>query len=173
MKTCTKCGEEKELGDFSPDKRKTDGHYARCKECRVEDCRKHREENREKVRESARKWAYVNKEHVEKNMTEWRKKNRWKTILQQSRSAAKRCGHLPCNANAGQIEAAFTGFCEICGVPEAECNRRLHMDHDHKTGEFRGFLCGKCNKAIGLFNDSEEVLVNALHFIMTSQIKQP
>ena len=33
--------------------------------------------------------------------------------------------------------------------------------------------CGKCNKALGLFNDSEEVLINALHFIMAFQTKQP
>ncbi|MGP4916810.1 HNH endonuclease [Brachybacterium tyrofermentans] len=33
MKTCTKCGEEKPLTDYSPDRRRADGRVARCKSC--------------------------------------------------------------------------------------------------------------------------------------------
>ena len=30
----------------------------------------------------------------------------------------------------------------------------LHLDHDHKTGDFRGYLCHPCNTGLDLFEDS-------------------
>jgi hypothetical protein len=36
VKTCPKCGLEKELGNFSVDRKKKDGRYAICKSCHAE-----------------------------------------------------------------------------------------------------------------------------------------
>ena len=38
-------------------------------------------------------------------------------------------------------------LCGICGRPPGP-NRRLDRDHDHRTGEPRGLLCHKCNRAL-------------------------
>lgn len=47
------------------------------------------------------------------------------------------------------------GHCATCAVTEDESHRgRLHVDHDHATGEVRGLLCANCNRAIGLAADS-------------------
>lgn len=51
--------------------------------------------------------------------------------------------------------------CEACGRFGVE-GRRLALDHDHKTGEFRGWLCGPCNRGLGLLGDSIAG-VEALH----------
>jgi len=37
------------------------------------------------------------------------------------------------------------GCCAICGKRESESTRKLAVDHDHKTGEIFGLLCGWCN----------------------------
>ena len=43
--------------------------------------------------------------------------------------------------------------CEVCGETGIIC-----FDHDHKTGEFRGWLCRNCNLALGYAKDDTERL---------------
>lgn len=40
------------------------------------------------------------------------------------------------------------GVCAICGNPPKEGGRRLHVDHDHRTGAVRGLLCFRCNRML-------------------------
>lgn len=63
-------------------------------------------------------------------------------------SAAKkptRAKHL------GITDGAYTalleaqgGHCALC--PNTPKTRRLHVDHDHATGEVRALLCHRCNR---------------------------
>ena len=50
------------------------------------------------------------------------------------------------------------GMCKICGAHQSQLKSPLHVDHDHKTGIFRGLLCFKCNVALGNTNDNIEIL---------------
>jgi hypothetical protein len=34
----------------------------------------------------------------------------------------------------------------------------LHYDHDHVTGEFRGWLCTRCNVTLGMVKENVEIL---------------
>lgn len=56
--------------------------------------------------------------------------------------------------------------CKICDKEEKE-NHRLSVDHCHTTGKVRGLLCKNCNKALGLFLDSKELLVSAENYLST------
>ena len=47
--------------------------------------------------------------------------------------------------------------CESCGRPAV---KTLHVDHDHATGKFRGWLCLQCNCALGLAGDNLEGVLN-------------
>lgn len=49
----------------------------------------------------------------------------------------------------------------------AICNKvnLLVKDHCHATGMNRGMLCQNCNKALGLFRDNTEYLLNAAAYI--------
>lgn len=57
------------------------------------------------------------------------------------------------------------GQCAICGEVESGRFSRLAIDHNHATGEVRGLLCGRCNKAIGLLRDDPEIVMNTLKYL--------
>lgn len=59
--------------------------------------------------------------------------------------------------------------CAICRRPPSS-KRRLAVDHDHKTHEVRGLLCGRCNVALGLFNDSIGTIEQALAYLIRGRI---
>jgi len=48
------------------------------------------------------------------------------------------------------------GVCRLCGKPPSK--KSLHVDHCHESGKIRGLLCSKCNTALGLANDSPDLL---------------
>ncbi len=53
-------------------------------------------------------------------------------------------------------------WCECCGrLPGAT----MHLDHDHRTGEFRGWLCGQCNLGLGALGDDAAGLEKALAYL--------
>lgn len=55
--------------------------------------------------------------------------------------------------------------CAICGVDEQDLTKRLHVDHNHETGEVRGLLCVNCNIGLGNFKDNQEFLLYALMYL--------
>lgn len=57
------------------------------------------------------------------------------------------------------------GRCAIC---HSSSDQGLQIDHDHKTGTFRGLLCGLCNRMIGLAGDRPDVLDSASRYLRLS-----
>jgi hypothetical protein len=60
---------------------------------------------------------------------------------------------------------SHSGRCDICNEKELAKNGRLHIDHCHKTGTFRGLLCAKCNTGLGLFRDNPDLLIAAINYL--------
>lgn len=53
-------------------------------------------------------------------------------------------------------------FCECCKkVPI-----KWVLDHDHKTDDFRGWICDKCNTGIGKLGDDLNGVVNAVNYLI-------
>ncbi len=47
-------------------------------------------------------------------------------------------------------------LCDICNNPISIFKRQIWLDHDHKTGKFRGWLCPRCNVALGWFENRKQ-----------------
>ena len=62
--------------------------------------------------------------------------------------------------------AAQDGVCVICSTPIDE--KTAHRDHCHSSGEWRGLLCGSCNRGLGLFRDSPDILMAAAAYLLTA-----
>jgi hypothetical protein len=60
--------------------------------------------------------------------------------------------------------------CAICGNEDEVEGRRLAIDHCHNSGKVRGLLCGKCNRALGLFYDNQELLENAISYLKKNSL---
>ncbi len=56
------------------------------------------------------------------------------------------------------------GRCAICREFPAE-GENLAVDHDHKTKRVRGLLCHRCNRALGQFGESPDLLRSAIAYL--------
>jgi hypothetical protein len=54
--------------------------------------------------------------------------------------------------------------CAICGIRE-DRSSPLVIDHNHSTGQFRGWLCGPCNRGIGFLRDNPDNLRSAADYV--------
>ena len=63
--------------------------------------------------------------------------------------------------------------CAICQSIKVDKGRkrRLCVDHDHVTGKVRGLVCNRCNRAMGLADDSPELLVKMADYLYANREK--
>lgn len=59
--------------------------------------------------------------------------------------------------------------CGICGAHRNPSGKRLARDHDHHTGELRGLLCTRCNRALPNWMDINW-LENAIEYLKQPRI---
>lgn len=61
------------------------------------------------------------------------------------------------------------GRCAICGSSgfkmKVENRQSIVIDHCHENGHVRGLLCHNCNRGLGLFQDSPELLEKAIEYL--------
>lgn len=133
MKRCTRCGETKPMSAFYM---KHDRHgrlryrYAHCRICHYQ---------------LTQSWRRQHPEQSRRYATDHR--------------TAKDLG-FPTVAEFRSFLATLDMRCAACG----RTGRRgrgisdMQIDHDHRTGEIRGVLCGGCNVALGSVRDNPATL---------------
>ncbi len=89
--------------------------------------------------ERNRRWRQNNRDHFNKWQRNYRKNGKQKRDLQV---------------------IAKPDRCDICGK---ECN--VQYDHCHVLLSFRGWLCGSCNRALGLVKDNIEILKSMIAYL--------
>lgn len=137
-----------------------------------------RKKNPEKHAANGEKWRQKNKAWYNEYWRKWRTKNKEKLAAQQkaryaadlegSRKKSREFSKKYYAANRdkwveyGRRKRGLPlatrpepSFCECCGKPPGEkIFKRLHLDHCHETGKFRGWLCSRCNRCIGALGDN-------------------
>ncbi|SRR5258708_18644159 len=109
--------------------------------------------NRERRLAARREWYRQHKDDELNAMKIWRANNLEKhTKITRNSHYANSYG-----LSVEVVDRAIAmrdGRCDACD--QKPNRRRLCIDHDHKTGQVRGMLCGNCNRALGLLKDSAE-----------------
>ena len=59
--------------------------------------------------------------------------------------------------------------CAICSKEHVCGEKAFHIDHDHRTGAVRGILCTSCNVALGLVQDSTNILISMATYLMSHE----
>lgn len=143
--------------------------------------KKYYRENKERILEYGKRYKQDNNEKITKERKEYKRKNHDKIMKQnkqykennKERDRDKIAGtrrknyyRSRYNITVDEYDKIFDdqgGVCLICKRPQG--NRRLSIDHNHKTGEVRGLLCNNCNAAIGLVNEDQKILTRIKQYL--------
>lgn len=135
-KVCTGCGEDKPLTDYGAYYRTRRGKRTRCVNARCKACKN----------AAAKAWHQANPGRA----YEYELQRRYGITAERY----------------GEMLAAQGGRCAICGSSDPGAGRsRLHVDHDHATGEVRGLTCNRCNLILGKAQDDAGLLREAANYL--------
>lgn len=149
IRTCTKCKQTKLVSDFRIRTRKTPRPRSVCIECEAAYTRSQRLSLPIEERRNRKSAAYAK----EKLTPAYR--------LQMLRRSIKMLG---LNSEKDLILAALEKQ-KLCAICHSAPRSRLHIDHNHKTGKYRGLLCDNCNLGLGHFKDSPALLSKAINYL--------
>lgn len=137
MKECVHCGNIKALTEFRYRKKRNSIEYYRMAEC-IE-CERQKERDRYYQNHEENKQKLRQKvRFVYYGVTE----NQYQEMIQKQNNT-----------------------CAICNTSEPGGRGGWHVDHNHTTGKVRGLLCHCCNTGLGLFKDSQELLIKAKDYL--------
>lgn len=139
-KKCTNCGIEYPIDSF----RSRGGKYSHLKKSRCNEC----------LYIDYKDWADQNFEKI----SSYREKDKW--------TLKKRCQRHGISIN--EFLSVFNEQDCSCAI----CKKNIiieesAIDHNHESGEFRGILCKTCNRALGMFMDSPDILMSAYEYLIS------
>ncbi len=145
---CNICNVEFPLSKeyFHRNKHSKDGYVSRCKKCTNEIVK-------ERYHKDIMKSRKIGREDYKKN-----KKRKWSSGLKT------RYGITSYEYN--NLLESQNSKCGICGMDQNKLKKRLHVDHNHNTGEIRGLICKSCNLAIGLIKDDISILNKMIKYLV-------
>jgi hypothetical protein len=189
MKYCHRCSSWKSKDEFHKSAKTSDGLQANCKSCREEQRQDYKARNPEADHNRYKNWFqknpnyYKEKHSREKDVVNQKKRETYnndaslrekiskqgKKYREENKEKVKQAGrsqHLKhkYNLTLQDYEAMYKqqkGLCAICGTHQ----EKLHVDHNHKSGEVRSLLCGNCNRAIGIMDEDISIIQKAANYL--------
>jgi hypothetical protein len=130
-----------------------------------------RQERIEKYAPAQRLWQKENPEKMAAAREAWlaRPENHKKRLAWRRQYEKRRRDEL----KAAVATRPRPSGCESCGDPPMAAHRlELCFDHDHTTGAFRGWLCFRCNSALGFLLDDPK-RIEALAAYLAQRTETP
>ena len=154
-KVCKVCNEEKEITAFYP-------RMGRCKSCHGKQSQQYQREHPEQTKAARARWRAKpgSREKEIFAARRWQDEHPEQVALGRKRQQVKIYGLTL--EQYDEMEKSQEGKCAICGIVP---NRRLDIDHNHKTGKVRQLLCSNHNTLIGLCNESIEDLQKVINYL--------
>ena len=94
----------------------------------------------------------------------WRANNSESILLKRQKYYAEKVYNISLEQYKKRM--ATSNKCEVCGSKNKLC-----YDHDHKTMKFRGVLCNKCNRSIGILGDTVESIQKVLFYLTKEKVQ--
>ncbi len=159
---CYTCKIYKTREHFSKNKKKKNGLNGQCRDCKSISDKKYRKDNAEAISIRRRKSWQDNIEINKERQRVYYENNKEK--IQQS--AKEKKYNLPWHVIEKMIEDQ-NYLCAICfkDFRKSEQKFPINIDHCHLSNKVRGILCSKCNLGIGHFEDSIDMLENAIRYL--------
>lgn len=128
-------------------------------------------EGGKKRRQEAYNRRRANPEKVQQDRTrnrEWTRKKRQDPAYRADQRTQGRARWRKLNKGGWPVPDGAT--CELCGASDATETERMTLkrivqDHDHDTGALRGFLCGRCNRNLGILEADPDWTARALEYV--------
>ena len=65
-----------------------------------------------------------------------------------------------------QLKLGEEFYCKVCDrTITIQSRRDVNLDHDHTTGDIRGYICNRCNTGLGNFRDNVSILDRAIKWL--------
>ena len=182
MKICNICKIEKDEACFYKRTASKDGLSLKCKSCCKKYDKQYQQDNKEHIKEQKKQYSQDNKETLKEYIKQWRETNKdkikekGKQYHQINKERIRKC-YLTrkYSITIEQVKIMLKEQDNKCAICNTEFENIIekpgkvkvgyNVDHDHTTGSVRGLLCSKCNRSIGLLQDSIEVLESAVKYL--------
>lgn len=155
-RVCTNCNIRKDIANYGV--RKTGKISSECRSCSTK---------------RTMEWMAKNTERARQNTHNYRRKVMDNVSLRLSHRlrilrtyATRRCE--PFSITVDELLESYSETCQSCGV---DAGRSINIDHCHKTGKFRAFLCGQCNMALGCSGECPDRLRKLADYIESQQLQ--
>jgi len=128
----------------------------------------------EKQKEYFRQYYLKNKQKILEKVKEYKIKNPniyikylekygyERYAMMQRKSYLKRAYNITLEEYEQKLKEQ-NNCCAIFKRHESKFKKKLHIDHDHKTGKVRDLLCAGCNVDVSVVEDRLEVLLKYLN----------
>lgn len=141
--------------------------------------RKYYYEHLDECKERSRKWKKLNRKRASELQREWSQANPNKRreyerkyrinhpdkYAEASRRRYLRYAYKLSMDEYNEIFDKQEGRCAICHKHQSELNTPLCIDHDHETDDVRGLLCSNCNSMLGMADDNQSLLQEAIEYL--------